>query len=54
VTLLLRVELSASLFDGVDFGSLQTMEGVLDAAGAPNENLREGSFLKVTIHRQDD
>jgi hypothetical protein len=54
VTLRLGVELTAAVFDGVEFGTLEATGGVLDAAAAPNPNLTEGSFLKTSVSRQDD
>jgi hypothetical protein len=60
VTALLRLELAAVLFDGIEFGAVIPVDGVLDLAAAPNrsaeeqllENLGEGSFLAVSIFRR--
>ena len=51
----LRVELGAAIFDGVDFAALPAAAG-LDLAPADSRlraNLAEGRFLTATIARRD-
>ncbi len=57
VTVDLAVELSAALFDGVDFAALPAPAGALDvaAAGATlRRNLAEGRVLTATVARHPD
>ena len=61
VTIRLSVALAAPLFDGIEFGELSPVDGVLDLAATPNRrgeeqlltNLREGSFLTVSTTRRE-